>query len=75
MWYWIRITFIFLISNFSFSQIVIIFCDNNSSSTNADNRKKYVLVLGKGRTKGLNAITTTAESKYSINITRSRKKL
>ena len=37
-----------------------------SSSTKIDNRKKYILILGKGPTQGLEH-TLTAEKMYSIN--------
>ena len=39
-----------------------------SSSTKIDNRKKYILILGKGPTQGLEH-TLTAEKMYSINLT------
>ena len=39
-----------------------------SSSVHVDNKKKDLLVLGKGPTQGLQ-YTMTAEEKYSINIT------
>ena len=39
-----------------------------SSSIHIDNKKKDILVLGKGRTQGLEH-TLTAEKMYSINFT------
>ena len=42
-----------------------------SSSVHADNKKKDILVLVEGPTQGLYGITITAETKYSINCTRS----
>ena len=39
-----------------------------SSSADIDNKKKNILVLGKGRTQGLQH-TLTAEKMYSINFT------
>ena len=44
-----------------------------SSSTDIDNKKKDILVIGKGPTQGLED-TLTAEKTYSINFTVSKKK-
>ena len=44
-----------------------------SSSTKIDNRKKYILILGKGPTQGLKH-TLSAERMYSINFTEHNKK-
>ena len=44
-----------------------------SSSAHIDNKKKDILVLGKGPTQGLEH-TLTAEKMYSINFTVTRKK-
>ena len=44
-----------------------------SSSVHVDNKKKDILVLGKGPTQGLEH-TLTAEKIYSINFTKARKK-
>ena len=44
-----------------------------SSSTNIDNKKKDILVLGKGPTQGLEH-TLTAEKMYSINVTVTKKR-
>ena len=52
---------------------VIIF-GNMSSSTKIDNWKKYILILGKGPTQGLEH-TLSAEKMYSINFTEQKKKL
>ena len=43
-----------------------------SSSTKIDNRKKDILILGKGPTQGLEH-TLSAEKMYSINFTETRK--
>ena len=43
-----------------------------SGSTKNDNRKKYILILGKGPTKGLEH-TLSAEKMYSINFTENNK--
>ena len=40
-----------------------------SSSPHIDNKKKYILILGKGPTQGLEHIMT-AEKLYSINFTK-----
>ena len=44
-----------------------------SSSTKIDNRKKYILILGKGPTQGLEH-TLSAEKLYSINFTKKNTK-
>ena len=45
-----------------------------SSSAHIDNKKKDILVLGKGRTQGLEQ-TLSAEKMYSIKLTITRKRL
>ena len=45
-----------------------------SSSIHIDNKKKYILVLARGPTQGLES-TLTAEKMYSINFTVTKKKL
>ena len=52
---------------------VIIFGVDMSSSTKIDNRKKDILILGKGPTQGLEH-TLSAEKMYSINFTENNKK-
>ena len=52
---------------------VIIFWVDMSSSTKIDNSKRYVLILGKGLTQGLEH-TLSAEKMYSINFTEYNKK-
>ena len=56
-----------------FGQNVIIFGVDMSSSIHIDNKKKYILILGKGPTEGLQH-TLTAKKKYSINFTVAKKK-
>ena len=51
-----------------FGQNVLIFGVDMSSSSHIDNKKKDILVLGKGPTQGLEH-TLTAEKMYSINFT------
>ena len=45
-----------------------------SSFTKIDNRKKDILILGKGPTQGLEH-TPSAEKMYSINFTKNKKKI
>ena len=45
-----------------------------SSSTHIDNKRKYILVFGKGPTQVLEH-TLTAEKMYAINFTVKKKKL
>ena len=56
-----------------FGQNVLIFRVDMSSSVHVDNKKKYMLVIAKGPTEGLEH-TLTAEKMYSINFTVTRKK-
>ena len=44
-----------------------------SSSAKSDNRKKDILILGKGPTQGLEH-TPSAEKMYSVNFTKNNKK-
>ena len=55
--------------NNDFGKNVIIFGVDMSSSTKIDNRKKDILILGKGPTQGLEN-TPSAEKMYSINFTK-----
>ena len=56
-----------------FGQNILIFGADMSSSAHIDNKKKDILVLGKGPTQGLEH-TLTAEKMYSINFTITKKK-
>ena len=56
-----------------FGQYILIFGVEMSSSAHIDNKKKDILVLGKGLTQGLEH-TLTAEKMYSINFTGTKKK-
>ena len=58
-----------------FSCIVIIFGADMSCTcyVHVDNKKKVILILGEGPTQILDGTTLTAERKYSINFTESRK--
>ena len=57
-----------------FGQNVLIFGVDMSSSAHIDNKKKDILVLGKGPTQGLEN-TLTAEKMYSINFTLTKKEI
>ena len=61
------------ISGGGFPQNVLIFWVDMSSSPYIDNKKKDILVLGRGPTQGLES-TLTAEKMYSINFTVTRNK-
>ena len=63
----------FSFSGTGFSQNVLIFGVDMSSSAHIDNKKKDILVLGKGPTQGLEH-TLTAEKMYPINFTVTKKK-
>ena len=56
-----------------FGQNVLIFVVDMSSSAHIDNKKKDILVLGKGPTQGLEN-TLTAEKMYSINFNLTKNK-
>ena len=45
-----------------------------SSSIHVDNKKKHILILGKGPTQGLGEHSLTAEKMYSLNLTDHRVK-
>ena len=57
-----------------FGQNLIIFGVDMSSSDHIDNKKKDILILGKGPIQGLEH-TLTAEKMYSINFTATKKKV
>ena len=57
-----------------FGQNVLILGADMSSSTHNDNKRKYILVFGKGPTQVLEH-TLTAEKMYAINFTVKKKKL
>ena len=46
-----------------------------SLNVNINNKKKDILILGKGPTQGLDNTTLAAEKEYSINCTEQQKKL
>ena len=55
----------------STGKTVIIFVVNMGSSVHIDNKKKYILILGKGSAQALDDTTLTAETQYSIHFSRS----
>ena len=57
----------------AFGQNVIIFGADISFSAHIDNKKKNILILGKGATQGIEH-TLTAETVYPINFTVKKKK-
>ena len=57
----------------AFGQKVIIFGVDMSSSVHIDNKKKYILILGRGPTQGLEH-KLTSEKMYSISFNVTRKK-
>ena len=59
----------FSLQNSGFGKNVIIFSADKSSSLHVDN-KKYILILGKAPTQGLDDTKLTAEAEYSINFTK-----
>ena len=63
----------FSFPNGGFGLNVVIFGADMSSSVHADNKKKDISVLGKGKTQGLEH-SLTAEKMYSINFTVIKKK-
>ena len=64
---------IFSIPGGRFGQNMLIFGADMSFSAHIDNKKKDILVLGKGPTQGLQH-TLTAQKAYSINFTVTKKK-
>ena len=60
---------LFSFPNFDWGKNVI-FGVGNSSSTHIDNKKKDILILGKGPTQGLDDTTIAAEAEYCIIFSR-----
>ena len=54
----------------SMAKNVTIFGVDMSSYVHIDNKKKDILILGKGLTQGLDDITSTAKARYSTNFLR-----
>ena len=64
----------FLFSTGGFGYNVIIFGIDMSSSVHFDNKKKVISILGESPTQGLDDASLTAEKKYSIDFTVTRRK-
>ena len=61
---------LFSYPNFDWDKTVIIFAVDNSSSVNTNNKKKIILVIGKGPTQGLDDTTIMTGGKYTNNVSR-----
>ena len=59
----------------SMDKNIIIFGVDMTSSVHLDNKKKDILILGKGPTKVLDDTMLIEEAQYSINFSRSIRKL
>ena len=64
----------FLFTDGSVGKNAIIFGADKSSSVHIDNQNKNILILGKGPRQELDDTTLTANVKYPINFTQSRKR-
>ena len=64
---------IFSVGN-RFGKNVAILGVDMRSSAHVDNKKKYISILGEGPIQGLDDTALTAERRYSINFTESRKR-
>ena len=62
----------FSVPNGGFGQNILIFGADMSSSIHIDNKKKDILVLGRGPTQGLESYLTV-EKMYSVNFTVKKK--
>ena len=58
----------------SFGNNAVIFGLDMSSSVHVDNKKKDILILGKGPTQGLGEHSLTAEKMYSINFSATKRR-
>ena len=61
---------VFSLQNFDWSENVIIFGVDMSSSVLVNSKKKNILIFDEGSTQGLHGTTLTAEAKYFINFTK-----
>ena len=64
---------LFSIPNFDWGKNVFFLVDM-SSFVHIDNRRKDIVIFGKGPTRELNGTTFTAKAEYSINFSRSQRK-
>ena len=58
-----------------FWKSLVIFCPDMNSSVHIDNKKKYILILSKDPTDGLEDAKVTTEKEYSISFFRSTVKI
>ena len=73
IWFDVRESFS-LSDGSEFGKNIIIFGADMSLSGHVDNRKKYILILGKDPTQGLDKLILTAEKEYAINFSERDKK-
>ena len=75
--YGIRFDFqsLFSIPHFDSGKNIYVLGVDMSSSVHIDNKRKYILILSKRPTQGLNSTTLTAEATYSINFFQITKKI
>ena len=64
----------FSLNSGGFGKSLVIFGADMGSSAHIDNKKKDILILGKGPTDGLDNTALTAEKEYLINFTEQQKK-
>ena len=64
----------FLCADGCIGRTVTIFGADMSSSVHVDNKNNDILILGEGRTQGLDDTTSTAEAKYPIMFTKPNKR-
>lgn len=58
-----------------FAWNIVIFNDDNSSSSHIDNRRNSFLVLGEGPNDDTNGVSGAVENKFSINFSISKDKI
>ena len=58
-----------------FGKSLVIFCADMNSSVHIDNKKKYILILSKDPTDGLEDAKVTTEKEYSLTFFRSTVKI
>ena len=66
---------LFSLPNFDWGKNAIIVEVDMSSSAHINNKKKDILILGKGPAQGLDDTTLAAEAQHSVNFSRSNRKL
>ena len=77
IWFSLSIGFhsrsLFSVPHFDWGKNSIIFGVDMSSSVDANNNNKDILILGKGQTQGLGITMVTAEAEYFINFSRAQR--